>query len=113
MSTEKKQGVLSRLFGKKTAGCCNKDTERGGGREQAPGNGKLDSATFEIVGLACACAGQIIERRVRALRGVKTFNFSPITNRLKVMYDSTAVSIEDIQVEVKRAGATAVATQSR
>jgi len=77
---------------------------------EAKGANGLDSATFEIVGLGCSCAGQIVEKRVRALRGVKTFSLNPITNQMKLTYDASALSVQEIQTAVKKAGATAVPT---
>lgn len=68
----------------------------------------LDTATFEIVGLGCSCAGQIVEKRVRALMGVKAISLNPITNQMKLTYDGAVLSVQEIQAAVKKAGATAV-----
>jgi Cu+-exporting ATPase len=68
----------------------------------------LETATFRIEGLGCACEGAIVEKRVRALKGMATFVLNPITNQMKVSYDPSAVSIREIVTEVKKAGASAV-----
>ncbi len=68
----------------------------------------LETATFRIEGLGCACEGAIVEKRVRALKGMATFILNPITNQMKVTYDPAAVSISQIATEVKKAGASAV-----
>jgi cation transport ATPase len=68
----------------------------------------LDSVTFRIDGANCSCEGQIVEKRVKALKGVKTFSLNTITNQMKVAYDPSALSVQDIQTAVKNAGATAV-----
>ena len=68
----------------------------------------LETATFEIRGLGCACEGQMVERRVKALQGTSAFNLNPITNRMKVSYDPAAVSLGEIAAAVQKAGATAV-----
>jgi Cd2+/Zn2+-exporting ATPase len=75
---------------------------------EAKGSNGVDSATFEIVGLSCSCAGQIVEKRVKGLMGVKSFSLNPITNQMKLTYDPSALSLQDIQAAVKKAGATAV-----
>ncbi len=69
--------------------------------------------TFQVVGLACACAGQIIEKRVKALKGITTFSLNPITNQMKITYHPSALSVQDIQAAVKKAGATAIPTATR
>jgi Cu+-exporting ATPase len=68
----------------------------------------LETATFRIEGLGCACEGAIVEKRVRALKGMATFVLNPITNQMKVSYDPSAVSIREIVTEVKKTGASAV-----
>jgi len=75
--------------------------------------GGLDSVTFRIDGAGCSCEGQIVEKRVKALKGVKTFSLNPITNQMKLTYDPSALSVQDIQTAVKKAGATAVLVGSR
>ena len=80
---------------------------------EATGVNGLDSATFEIVGLGCSCAGQIVEKRVKALRGVQTFSLNPITNQMRLTYDAAVLSVQEIQAAVKKAGATAVPMAAR
>jgi len=75
--------------------------------------GGLDSMTFRIDGAGCSCEGQIVEKRVKALKGVKTFSLNPITNQMKLTYDPSALSVQDIQTAVKKAGATAVLVGSK
>ncbi|MCX5811131.1 MAG: heavy metal translocating P-type ATPase [Proteobacteria bacterium] len=70
----------------------------------------LNLLAFKIEGLGCSCEGQIVEKRVKALQGVKTFSFNPITNQMKLTYDPLALSVQDIQMAVKKAGAKAVLT---
>ena len=82
-----------------------------------PGNGSGSSgpatATFRLEGLGCACEGQMVERRVKALKGVTAFTLNAITNHLKVAYDPAAVSVDDIVMAVKKAGVTAVPVGQR
>ncbi len=80
---------------------------------KAKGSGGLDSVTFRIDGAGCSCEGQIVEKRVKALKGVKTFSLNSITNQMKLTYDPSALSVQDIQTAVKKAGANAVLLTSR
>jgi len=66
------------------------------------------TATFRLDGLGCACEGQMVERRMKALTGVTGFTLNPITNQLKVTYDPAAASLDDIVTAAKKVGATAV-----
>ncbi len=84
-----------------TSSCCS---------SAAPG---LETATFRIEGLGCACEGAIVEKRVRALTGMATFILNPITNQMKVSYNPAAVSIAEITAAVTKAGASAVLVTTR
>ncbi len=83
------------------------------GEDAAPswarrGPAGLETATFRIEGLGCACESAIVEKRVRALKGTAFFILNPITNQMKVSFDPAALSIGEIVTEVKKAGASAV-----
>jgi copper chaperone CopZ len=71
------------------------------------GNG-ANSIAFRIEGMACSCEGQMVEKRVRGLKGIKSFSLNPITNQMRVTYDPSAISVKDIETAVKKAGARAV-----
>jgi Zn2+/Cd2+-exporting ATPase len=68
----------------------------------------LGSVTFRIEGIGCSCEGQIIEKRVKTLNGVKTFSLNPITNQMKLTYDPSTISPQDIAAAIKKMGAMAV-----
>ena len=92
--------------------CCGEPADEVPPPIPIPGNGSGSSGpattTFRLEGLGCACEGQMVERRVKALKGVTTFTLNGITNQLKVTYDPAAVSVDDIVMAVKKAGVTAV-----
>ena len=71
----------------------------------------MESATFKIVGLGCSCEGSIVEKRVKKLKGVGDFAFNTFTNRLRVSFDPSAVTIANIQKSVAKAGVKAVLLQ--
>ena len=68
----------------------------------------MDSVAFRIDGMSCSCEGQMVEKRVKALKGVKSFSLNPITNQMRLTYDPSALSIQDIEMAVKKAGAKAI-----
>ena len=71
------------------------------------GSQGLESASFRIEGV-CSCETHIVEKRVKSLSGVTSYNMNPITNMMKLTYNPSAVTLLDIQTEVKKAGANAV-----
>ena len=73
--------------------------------DAAKGAGGLEAATLRIEGV-CSCEAHIVEKRVKALKGVKTFSLNPITNLMKLNYDPSVVSMMDIRTAVKKAGRT-------
>ena len=72
----------------------------------------VEIGTFQIEGLCC-CEGQIVEKRVKSLRGIAAFSLNAITNQMKVTYDPSIVSIPDIETAVKKAGGTAIPVKSK
>ena len=64
----------------------------------------METVTFKIGGI-CSCEGSIVEKRLKRLKGVDTFTLNLITSQLKVVYDSSPVSIEDIEKAAAKAGA--------
>jgi len=98
----------------KSSCCCSGETQLTGASAPAPMTrdanepGALEIATFRIEGLGCSCEGQIVEKQVRSLRGIVAFGLNPITNKMKVSYDPSIVTIHDIEAAVKKAGVTAI-----
>jgi Cd2+/Zn2+-exporting ATPase len=68
----------------------------------------LASATFQIEGVGCSCEAQMVEKRVKALKGVKALRLDPIALQMRISYDPAALSVADVQKAAKRAGAIAV-----
>jgi len=73
----------------------------------------MNSAAFRIDGMSCSCEGQMVEKRVKSLKGVKSFSLNPITNQMKLIYDPSYLTINDIEAAVKKAGAKAVLVNVR
>ncbi len=74
---------------------------------------QLQTVAFRIDGLSCSCESQIVEKRVKAVKGVKSFTFNTFTYRLKVTYDPAATSVEEIQASVSKAGVRPVLLPSK
>ncbi|MGZ8937509.1 MAG: cation transporter, partial [Halobacteriota archaeon] len=104
-----------------TEGCCCCSCEAQPTEAHVPGPeihgasvlGGLETSTFQIEGLSCSCEGQIVEKRVKSLRGIAAFSLNAITNQMKVSYDPSLISFPDIETTVKKAGATVVPVKSK
>ncbi len=73
----------------------------------------LVTATFKIEGLSCSCEGEIVEKRVKSLHGVKSYSLNPVTYQMKLTYDPLTVSTQDIEKSVSKAGARAILIKSK
>jgi copper chaperone CopZ len=82
-------------------------------QNEVAGEATLATLTFRIEGMSCSCEAQIVEKRMRALQGIKSYSLNPITNQMKLTCDPTAVSVQDIEKAATRAGVKAVLVQSR
>ncbi len=65
---------------------------------------KDEEVTFKLEGLGCSCETKLVEKRLKALRGIKTYSINPISNWLKVSYDPTIVSTDDMIKTISKAG---------
>jgi len=98
----------------KSSCCCSGEAQTAGAFAPVPMTndanepGTLEIATFRVEKLGCSCEGQIVEKQVKSLRGIVAFGLNPITNKMKVSYDPSIVSIHDIEAAVKKAGVTAI-----
>lgn len=70
--------------------------------ENASGNG-LETANFKITGL-CSCEFKIIEKKMKNLEGVDSYSLNPVTNQLKVTFNRSLLTVEEIQKAVSKAG---------
>jgi len=64
--------------------------------------------TYQLQGLTCACEGQIVEKKLKKLKGVTKFNLNPVTFKMKISYDPALVTTEEIQKAISKGGAKAV-----
>ncbi len=97
--------------------CCSEETHRPLNLMQTVNENKaedgLKTASFKIEGLSCSCEGEIVEKRVKALRGVKSLSLNPVTYQMKLTYDPLAVSTQDIEKSVLKAGVKAILLKSK
>jgi Cu+-exporting ATPase len=82
-------------------------------KNQNNGEQGLVTINFQLQGLSCACEGQIVEKRLKKLKGVNSFNLNPVTFKMKVSYDPALVTTEDIQKAISKGGAKAVPLPTR
>lgn len=68
----------------------------------------FETVLFRLEGLSCWCEAQMVEKRIKAVKGVKSFNINPITFKLKLTYDPALMSVSDIQQSVSKAGVKAI-----
>src|SRR5450759_143478 len=64
----------------------------------------IETVTLQIEGIDGACEATLIERKMRALAAVRSHEFNPITNQLRVSYEPGASTIQDIVRSVSETG---------
>ena len=69
--------------------------------------GNMETATFKLEGMGCACEAKIIEKRIKSLKGVITYDINPISNWIKISFEPSLVSTEDIKKAISKSGITA------
>jgi len=82
-------------------------------KNQNNGEQGLVTINFQLQGLSCACEGQIVEKRLKKLKGVDSFSLNPVTFKMKISYDPALVTVEDIQKAIAKGGAKAVSIPMR
>lgn len=64
----------------------------------------MANKTFNIDGMTCASCARAVERATRKLEGVEEANVNLATEKLSITYDPGALTVEDIQAAVEKAG---------
>ncbi len=77
-------------------------------QESIKNDASNQTVTFKIEGLGCYCEIQMVEKRLRSQKGVDNYKMNPISNQMKVSYNPTIVTIEEIQKNIAKAGVKAV-----
>lgn len=68
----------------------------------------LEIARFQLEGMSCSCEAQIVEKRLKRLKAVRSFNVNPVTNKMMVTFDPEGASVREILKAVSKAGLKAV-----
>ena len=68
----------------------------------------MATKTFNIEGMTCASCVQTVEKATKKLPGVQESNVNLATEKLNISFDENAVSAQDIQNAVNKAGYKAV-----
>jgi copper chaperone CopZ len=74
---------------------------------------KDQEVTFKLEGMGCSCEAKLVEKRLKGLKGIKTYNINPISNWLKISYDPSVVSTDDMIKTIGKAGIIAVLMNKR
>lgn len=64
----------------------------------------MDNKMLKIEGMTCAACAKAVERASKKLEGVSEANVNFATEKLNISFDSSKVSLEDIQNAVAKAG---------
>ncbi|MCX5854855.1 MAG: HAD-IC family P-type ATPase, partial [Deltaproteobacteria bacterium] len=64
----------------------------------------IETVTLQIEGMECGCEATLIERKIRALTGIRSHEINPITHQLRVSYDPGSATIKDIIRSVSETG---------
>jgi P-type Cu+ transporter len=64
----------------------------------------VKEVTFKLEGMSCSCEAKIVEKRIKGLKGVKSYDINPISNRVKVSYDESLVSTDEIVKSISKTG---------
>lgn len=69
--------------------------------------------TLNIEGMTCAACAQRIEKVTKKLSGVKSSSVNLATEKMNIHFDENAISLQDIQAAVEKAGYKAVANTEK
>lgn len=64
----------------------------------------MSTKTLNIEGMTCASCAQTVEKTTQKLQGVTESNVNLATEKLNINFDENAVSMQDIQAAVDKAG---------
>jgi Cu+-exporting ATPase len=68
----------------------------------------MSTKSLKIEGMTCAACSKAVERAVKKLQGVTEASVNLATEKLSITFDEAQVSIEDIQLAVRKAGYKAI-----
>ncbi len=72
--------------------------------EKLNGNGKSAVATFQISGMSCSCEAKLIEKRLKIMPGIKSYEINPVSYRMKVSFDPDKTDAKGIESAVAKTG---------
>ncbi len=68
------------------------------------GKERFETVALQIEGMECGCEATLIDRKMSALGGVRSYDINPITHQLRVTYNPTSATIQDIIRSVSETG---------
>jgi mercuric ion transport protein len=79
-------------------------SERSTSHDSSPQAAEFRRASFAIDGMTCASCAKSVENKLRELKGVQAVNVSYEKSRADVEFDPVAVTVEQIQEAIQKAG---------
>ncbi len=64
----------------------------------------IETVTLQIGGMNCSCEGNLIEKKMSSLTGVKNFNINPVSKQACISYDPSYVTVQDIIRSISETG---------
>ena len=65
---------------------------------------KSVAATFLISGMSCSCEAKLIEKRLKILPGIESYEINPVSYRMKVTFDPNRADAKVIESAVAKTG---------
>ena len=64
----------------------------------------IETVTLQIGGMNCSCEGSLIEKKMGSLVGVKSYDINAVSKQVRISYDPSYVTIQDIIRSVSETG---------
>ncbi len=82
-------------------------------KEESANEGKSTVATFQLSGMSCSCEAKLIEKRLKILPGVESYEINPVSFRMRVSFDPGKIGAKDIESAVAKTGMKAKKLESK
>ena len=64
----------------------------------------IETVILQIGGMNCSCEGNLIEKKMGSLVGVNSFEINPVSKQVRISYDPSYVTVQDIIRSVSETG---------
>ena len=63
--------------------------------------------------MSCSCEAKLIEKRLKIMPGIKSYEINPVSYRMKVSFDPEKTDANDIESAVAKTGMKAKALETK